>query len=138
MKVVKRLALLLLGLLLALAVGQLVASESGEVVVLTTSDAEGESHTTRVWVVDYEGQPWLRAGAEIQEWYQRLLADPSVEVERNWTKEAYTAVPVPTAQRTINDLMFEKYGWADAFIAVLYGRDDSVPIRLDPPGDEGS
>jgi hypothetical protein len=32
----------------------------------------------------------------------------------------------------VNTLMFQKYGWADAYIGLLFDRSDSVAIRLDP------
>ena len=121
-----------LGLLLVGGVAQFVASESGEVVVLTTTDTAGTSHQTRVWVVDHAGTTWLRAGAEVQAWYGRLLEHPEVEVERDDNRQRYTAVPQPVNRKLINDLMRDKYGWADQFIGVLFGRDDAIPIRLNP------
>ncbi len=45
--------------LLTLIVAVMLASESGEVVVLTTADGA----TTRLWVVDHDGSAWLRSGA---------------------------------------------------------------------------
>lgn len=121
----------LLGLVLLLLVSQWIASESGEVVVLTTSDIAGEPHETRLWVVDYQGAPWLRAGAAVQGWYQRLLAKPEVELTRNGTTTAYTAVPEIAKRKVINDLMLAKYGWADRYIGLFFGRGNSVPIRLE-------
>lgn len=119
------------GLVLLLGVSQWIASESGEVVVLTTRDAAGEPHDTRLWVVEHAGHAWLRAGAEVQGWYQRLVASPAVAVERDGATAPYTAVPVPAERGTVNALMREKYGWADRYISLLFGRDDAVPIRLD-------
>ena len=121
----------LVGLLSTIGIAQLVASESGEVVILTTRDEAGASHETRLWVVDHEGAPWLRAGASVQGWYARLAAEPQTEVERNGTKAAYTALPEPALRELINGLMLTKYGWADQFIGVLFGRDDAIPIRLE-------
>jgi len=131
-KIVLRVLGGLLLLLLALGIAQHFAAESGEVVVLTTSDTEGQPHETRLWVVDHEGSAWLRAGADVQAWYGRLLAKPEVEVERGGTRQSFTAVPRLDQQGTVNRLMREKYGWADRFISLLFGRDESVPIRLDP------
>ena len=121
----------LVGLLSTLGIAQWVASESGEVVILTTHDEAGASHETRLWVVDHEGAPWLRAGASVQGWYARLAAEPQIEVERNGTQAAYTALPEPALRELINGLMLTKYGWADQFIGVLFGRDDAIPIRLE-------
>ena len=132
MKIVLRILGALLGVLIALGIAQYVASESGEVAVLTTSDAAGESHETRVWIVDRDGTQWLRSGAEVQSWFVRLSAEPAVEVERAGSQHAYTATPLRAERGAINDLMREKYGWADQLIGALFGRDDSIPIRLDP------
>ena len=119
------------GLFMFLGISQLIASESGEVVVLTTLDAEGGSHETRVWIVEHEGHSWLRAGAEVQEWYQRLAAKPEIELLRGEKTVSYNAVPVPEKRDVINSLMLDKYRWADEYIGVLFGRDDAVPIRLE-------
>ena len=42
------------------------------------------------------------------------------------------AVPTPEARDTINDLMNQKYGWADSLICFLMPRDKKVPVRLQP------
>lgn len=132
MKLVIRIFAVLFVLLVVLAGAQYVASESGEVVVLTTTDADGTPHETRLWIVDYEGNAWLRAGADVQAWYGRLLEQPEVEVERDGKRKSYTAVPEPDVRRILNEHMSKKYGWADAFIGLLFGRDDTIPIRLEP------
>jgi hypothetical protein len=121
------------GCLLVFVVGlPMIASESGEVVVLRTRDAGGSMQETRLWVVEDEGAAWLRSGSPEAGWFQRLSAEPEVEVVRHDATLPMRAVPVPQAQTRINELMLEKYGWADRYIGLLFGRDDSVPVRLDP------
>jgi hypothetical protein len=110
-----------------------IASETGEVVVLTTRDAGAKPHQTRLWVVDHDGHTWLRAGGDAQAWYRRLLERPEVEVERGGTTTTWNAVPDPTSRDLINALMLDKYGWADQWIGLVFGRDGAVPIRLDAP-----
>ncbi|MEE8041718.1 MAG: hypothetical protein V3T15_02855 [Pseudomonadales bacterium] len=131
-----RIAIGIVGVVLGLAmlwyVSQLVASESGEVVVLTTHDAAGESHDTRLWIVDHEGYQWLRAGSEMSGWFTRLKNDPAIEVERSSSNKAYTAIPRASLAPVINELMLEKYGWADRYIGFYFPRDDSIPVRLEP------
>ena len=41
-------------------VSQMVASESGEVVILTTKDAAGRPVETRLWIAEHDGDVWLR------------------------------------------------------------------------------
>jgi hypothetical protein len=42
------------------------------------------------------------------------------------------AEPKPEARDTINDLMNQKYGWADSLVCLLMPRDKKVPVRLVP------
>jgi len=124
-----------LGGLLALAVvifvSQIVASETGEVVVLTTTGTDGEPVETRLWVVDLEGSQYLRA-SEGSGWYGRLMADAAVELRRGENSSPYAAVPAPEVRGAVNDLMREKYGWRDVYIDWLVGgRDNAFPIRMD-------
>jgi hypothetical protein len=125
------LAVLVAGLLVVFGV-EMIAAESGEVVVLRTRDAGGAVHETRLWVVDDAGTAWLRSGSPEAGWFQRLSAEPEIEVVRHDATLPMRAVPVPQAQSRINELMLEKYGWADRYIGMLFGRDDAVPVRLDP------
>jgi hypothetical protein len=122
----------LLALVVVLAALEIAASESGEVVVLRTRDAAGEAHETRLWVVDHEGRPWLRAGHAGTGWFVRLQADPDVEVVRGGETLAVRAVPVPGARDRINALVNEKYGAADSYISFFFRREHKIPVRLDP------
>ncbi len=124
------------GLFVLLGLGQLLASESGEVLVLETLDAEGQPHETRIWVVDDAGVLWVRGGSD-SGWVGRLLETPEIRAERAGQQVAYRAVPDrdPAVRDRVNALMREKYGFADRFIAVSLGdadRADALPIRLDP------
>jgi hypothetical protein len=131
-----RLLARLLGLLLALVVLvfglEMIAAESGEVVVLRTADDAGRVEETRLWVVEDGGHAWLRSGSPASVWYGRLQRTPAVEVVRGDVPVSYTAVPRVEDRDRINALMRAKYGWADAYIGLLFGRDDAVPVRLDP------
>ena len=111
---------------------QLLASESGEVVVLTTKDAAGEPVQTRVWIVEYDGDLWLRIGQPGSAWHQRLADDPKVEVVRGGVTRPYHAEPRQDRRDAINDLMREKYLWADWYIDALFDASDALPIRLIP------
>lgn len=112
---------------------QIIASETGEVVVLYTS-AGDEQAGTRLWVVDHDGVQWLRSGGGSGSgWYSRLLAAPRVELERGGLRRSYVASPEPAMAARINELMLAKYGWRDEIVAVLAGsRDNAVAIRLTP------
>jgi len=132
MRIVMR-SLGLIAALLFLVVGlELIASESGEVVVLETTDESGQPHETRLWVVDEGGKQWLRAGDPNSGWLLHIQKNSAVEVERSGQRAGYAAVPIAEVRDQINPLFAAKYGWADAYIGALFGRDDATPIRLDP------
>ena len=129
---IRRLLWLVVLVFVGLMLMQMVASESGEVVVLSTRGEGDAAEETRLWVVDHEGRQYLRAGQPQSGWFMRLRANPRVGLEREGARNAWDAVPEPDKQAVINDLMQAKYGWADSFIGMMFGRDDATPVRLDP------
>jgi hypothetical protein len=136
MKVALRLFGAVVAVLVVLMVLQAVASERGEVAIITTTDVAGTPHETHVWIVDLDGHPWIRSGSAKSGWYARLKETPTLELERNGIHMQYTVEAVPDKQAQINALMRAKYGWADAYIGLFFSRANSVPIRLDPRSPE--
>ena len=123
----------LLALVVLVFVVQIVASESGEVVVLGSETPEGLKET-RLWVVEIDGIQYLRAGPD-SGWYQRLLENPEATLERADVTAAYRTETHMAQADTLNRLMREKYGWGDVVIEYLVGgRDDAVPVALIPAG----
>ena len=110
---------------------QVVASETGEVVVLTTSSGDRQA-TTRLWVVDHDGAQWLRGGQD-SGWYQRLAAAPAVRLSRGGQTATYLASAEPAMTAQVHALMAAKYGWRDDVISMLVGgRENDVAVRLTP------
>lgn len=134
MKWILRIAGLGMAVLIFLAGSLQLASEAGEVVVLTTTDDSGAPVETRLWVVELEGYQYLRSSGPASGWYKRLLANPDVEVVRNGQEAAYRTIPAPGQADVINGLMARKYGFLETYIGTLLGREKSIPIRLDPLG----
>ncbi len=132
MRIVIRIVGALVALVLVVFGLQYVASESGEVATIRTVDADGTPLETRIWVVDHEGAQWIRTGNAASKWMARVKASPEVEVVRNGASATYRPVLVPEARETVNGLMAEKYGWADAYIGMMFPRDDAQIVRLDP------
>ena len=126
----------LLAALVALAVALLVASEIDEVVVLHTRDAEGEMASVRLWIVDLDGEQWLRAGGVERGWFRRVRAQPEVTLERDGERGEFRAVVIdePAARERVDAAMREKYGTIDALILWLERTSHTVPIRLEPRG----
>jgi alpha-D-ribose 1-methylphosphonate 5-triphosphate synthase subunit PhnH len=120
-------------LLLVIVLLQGVASETGEVVVLTTLDqSTGAPVTTRLWVVDHQGAVWLR-GDVTSGWTRRVLAQSSsVMLERDGRHQAFAIAAEPAQVASVNQLMREKYGWRDQLISIMAPREDSVALRLTP------
>ena len=134
-----RALLLLVGLLpLAVAGGSWVIGEHLEVAVLRTFSADGHAHDTKLWVIDHQGQPWLRGVRPNLGWLDRIRANPRVELERHGATVAYTATidEAPEAKAAVEAAMAAKYGWIDRWYAFLV-RYEPIPIRLDPAPREG-
>ena len=110
------------------------ASESGEVVILTTYDASGTPQDTRLWVVDHDGAEWVRTGHDKKGWYVRIGENPRVELSRNGQTSTRKAVPVTGADisTAINEKFKEKYGSADWIVALSGDAKARIPVRLDP------
>ena len=108
-------------------------SESGtEIVTLESFEAEGTPVETRLWVVDYDGDAWLRAGRPDSAWLARMEANPEVFVTRGEERRPFLAAPTrePAARDRIHALMKEKYGWSDRWISAIRDASQSVPVRL--------
>ena len=131
-------ALLAAGALaLLVAAGTYLAGEQTEVVVLRTFDPAGVVHETKMWAVDRDGAVWVRVANRGRGWYQRLLANPRVELKRAGRKAAMLASPdeSPEARVAVDAAFRAKYGWVDGWYGALLRR-DPVPVRLVP--DEGA
>jgi hypothetical protein len=131
MKAVIKVVGVVLALVLAIFVMQIVASETGEVVVLTSTGPDGEQDT-RLWLVEIEGVPYLRAQAD-SGWYQRLQASPVATLERAGNRTSRRAESHPPQAAEVNRLMRAKYGWRDVYIAwMVGGREDTVAVAMLP------
>ena len=106
------------------------ASESGEVVVLTSVDASGEFRETRVWVVDLDDGTYLRAGSSDSAWLLRVRARPLVMLERAGQRREVRLVVAEDMTATVNAHMAHKYGLADMVIGAIAPRSNAVALRV--------
>ena len=100
----------------------------GETIVLTTTDADGESHERVVSPIDYQGQLFVAANHWPRAWYKRALANPEVRVTRGGETSDYRAVAVSEQER---ERLLDESG----FPLVLYVFTGFAPrqfLRLDP------
>ncbi|MGH7790634.1 MAG: hypothetical protein ACRERC_27480 [Candidatus Binatia bacterium] len=124
---------LLLAALLFAAI-TLYALEGLEVVVVHTRGRDGSAKQTRTWIADADGFSWIEAATPERPFFQQLLENPEVEVERDGTRRRYLATPVenPRGNAHIRGLLAERYGWADAWVGMLTDTSGSVEVRLQP------
>jgi hypothetical protein len=114
----------------------LAASEwGGEVVALETFDVRGRRLETSVWIVQMQGDLWLRASDPKSAWLQRIRTEPAVFVTRRGKRTAYQTEIFEDYASWINRAMREKYGWADQLISTMPMRaaDEVVAVRLLEP-----
>ena len=110
-----------------------IAAERVELLELLTLDPQGNSVTTRLWIVDDDGYQYLRVGSNGSGWFDRLTSNQNLQLKRNVSIGPYTARLRPDKSTRINALMLEKYTWGDNFIALMLGsRDGSIPVELHP------
>jgi hypothetical protein len=104
----------------------------GETVILRTVDSSG-GEETRLWVVDREGASWLRSASD-HGWFQRLQANPDVELKRRgrWSRFRAVASESEAERAIVNRLMAEKYGIADSIIGGVFDHSMPVVVRLEP------
>jgi len=119
-----------------LVVGALfgIRNYSGEVAVLYTTDADGKTYTTRIWVVDHGHELWIRSLDPTSPWLDRLIQRPDVQLRRGGTLADYRATPHTERRARVNDLMAERYSWAEWILSRFEDRDHVVPVYLDPLG----
>ena len=134
MKILKRIALALAVVMVALAGLYLAMAERVEVVVLHSHGADGD-HETRLWVVDDAGTAWLRTGATNATWLPRIRANSAIELERGGALREHNAAVLDGALTVarINQLMLEKYGWSEELLRSMGSEPGGqAAIRLDP------
>jgi len=128
-----RLLAALLGLLVLVAVGTWVAGEQTEVAVLRTREAGGAPRDTKLWVVDLDGDQWVRVARPEREWFKRLRANPEIEIIRHGgPPERVRATPDPTEETKakLDQAFRAKYGLVDWWYGVLLRR-NPIPVRLE-------
>ena len=130
----KRLAAIVLSALVLLGLGTYLAGERTEVAVLRTYGSDGGApQETKMWVVDYQGAPFVRIGRPGRGWGERAKANPNVELMREGETTPRHAVPVaePETLRAVADAFASKYGWVDWWFGLVV-RKNPETLRLDP------
>jgi hypothetical protein len=125
--------------LLAVAFGATTAwvLESSGVAVLRTQQSAGdEPRETHVWWAgDPDGALWLEAATPERAFLADVRANAVVVLARDGGDAPFHADIVDTrdAHDHVRALLRAKYGWRDAWVALLQDTSRSVAVRLTPP-----
>ena len=129
----RRAAMVVLGLVVAFVAVTLIALEGREVVVVRTRDANGTEHATRTWIADADGAAWIEAANPERPFLHDLEREPTLVLDRHGVPLDCRAriAPNPDGHARIRQLLADKYGWADCWIAMVADTERSLAVRLD-------
>ena len=122
------------GAVIVLVVVGVLWVDEGEVVTLTTIDDQGHSSVTGLWIVEIDGEVYLRAGSPEVKWLERIRARPVVEITRDGVMQKVRATPIEDValRKAVSWAMREKYGLVDAVIVRIIDHSQAVPILVEP------
>jgi len=126
-------AILLIGLLIGGVVAGVMLIDEGELVTLHTRGPDGSDYETQLWVIEEEGEFYLRAHYAGAKWLARIRQHPEVALSRGDASYPFLARPVydPQLRRAVNRAMAAKYGLADRLASALWSTEKSIPVHLD-------
>ena len=127
--------MVLAALVITLVVGAVRVLGRGEVVTVTTVAPNGVARDTPLWIVDVQGDLYLRASSPDAQWLAHLESEPDIWLDMRGVRQRARAEALrdePVTRRLVNDAMEEKYGLADRGVALLFDPSRSVPIRVYP------
>ena len=100
----------------------------GSTIVITTVDAEGNSHERVLSPIEDDSTLFVAANHWPRAWYRRALATPDVSVTRAGETRKYQAIPVSKQERErlLDDSGFPKFAY------LFTGFAPRQFLRLDP------
>jgi hypothetical protein len=109
--------------------------KSTQEVKLETSSASGAQHTTKLWVVVVEGEPYLRSmNGPSARWYRELVHADFAEIvttdEDIRLRVAAEHVDDPATLKLVSKAIKKKYGWTHPQYLPRFLDDDSVAATL--------
>ena len=103
--------------------------------VLHSFDAHGRRFETRLAVIEDGDTLWVQSGHHFRGWYERILANPEVELERGGERRPYLAVPVDTPEGRAHMVELLKAHAGEVrfrIIRAILLFAEIKPVRLDP------
>lgn len=138
MKIV-RIAVIVIGVyvVLGLVIDGLIGTfqpQSEGTAVLRTFDENGTAQETVLSLLDDDGQLWVESGHWFRGWYNRVVANPQVELIRGDDVGAYTAVLLSSdeALDKVTKLMGKGQGAGYYVGRTMLLWAPIKPVRLDP------
>ena len=98
------------------------------VLLLTTTDAEGETYDRLLGRAEIDGVLYLVSNSWLRRWYHRAIAHPNVEVTMDGGRLAFTAVQLGATE---HQRLVEKYPMP-TWMKILAGFPPRRFLRLDP------
>lgn len=116
----------------------LLALEGAGMAQLRTMTETGEERRTRVWFAEEGGAFWIEAATAERPFYLDLAARPELQLDirrspfEEWTSLHGRAelVAEPGGHERIRSMLRERYGWADAWVALLQDTSASRALRI--------
>lgn len=115
---------------LVIAVGRI---PEGEVAELITFDRNGRAIGTQLWIVDLQGETWVRAPGREASWLLRIRLNPTAHLSRGEGLVSVRAFPSadPKVRAAVNRAMERRYGRLERAFHWLRDPDETVPVRLE-------
>ena len=107
------------------------AIAAAEEVRIETRSAAGEAHRTIIWIVERDGEVYVRSVRGPRgRWYREALADPAVAIHVDGRRLAATAVPAADAEsvEACSDALRAKYRNDYSLASML--APDTLPTTL--------
>lgn len=129
----RKLAAIALSGLFLVGLGTYIAGEQTEVAMLRTYGPDRTVHETKMWIVDYEGRPYVRVGRSGRGWGERAHEHPDAELARGGAVAPVhaTFVDDPATLSAVDAAFRQKYGWVDWWFGIVV-RKNAETVRLDP------
>jgi len=108
------------------------ALESGEVVIIETTRADGTSRRTHIWFAEHGDEFWLEAGTPSNGWYVDIVRDPEVALEVEGVTVRGSVEPVfeQGASGWVRILLRRKYGIRDRIVGLFVDSSQSIAVRF--------
>ena len=105
--------------------------ESGDTLVITTTDSNGNQNDRVLSAIDDEGKLYVAVNHWPRSWYNDTKANPNVAITRNGERANYVAVPVTD---DVHERLHTEVRPIPFFMRFLMGFAPRYFLRLDPVG----